>query len=163
MKKLISSVLFCFLLTLSFQVFASENLSTKTTDTLKKTSQYILISKTENINEVFISRNKKSKEQVLYLKIGFMSTDANSNTVKTAILQGNKQYGEATNPTISNVKILKGKYVDMKAETASKTATLYTLTNPEFPLHLVVEFMGESLDFELLEPGKWDIDVNLKK
>lgn len=163
MKKLISSALFCFLLTLSFHALASKNPYLKPTDTLKKTSKYLLISKSENVNEVFISRNKKSKDQVLYLKIGFMQADVNSNTVKTAILQGDKQYGEAKNPTISNVKILKGKYADMKAEAASKTATLYTLTNLEFPLHLAVEFMGESLDFELLEPGKWDIDVNLKK
>lgn len=163
MKKLIGSALFCFLLTLSFHALASKNPYLKPIDTLKKTSQYLLISKSENVNEVFISRNKKSKDQVLYLKIGFMQADVNSNTVKTAILQGDKQYGEAKNPTISNVKILKGKYADMKAEAASKTATLYTLTNLEFPLHLAVEFMGESLDFELLEPGKWDIDVNLKK
>jgi len=163
MKKLISSALFCFSLALSFQALASENVYFKQTDTLKKTSQYLLISKSENVNEVFISRNKKSKDQILYLKIGIMQADANSNAVKTAILQGNKQYGETMNPTISNVRIIKGKYADMKAEAASKTATLYTLTGLEFPLHLVIEFMGESLDFELLEPGKWDIDVNLKK
>lgn len=133
------------------------------TDTLKKTAEYILLNKTANIGDVFISKNKKSKEQIVYIKIRFATLQSNSNAIKTAVLQGNKQYGENEHPTISSVKILKGKYEDMKGEAATKTASLYTFTKLEFPLHLQVITMGETLDFELLEPGKWDIDLNLKK
>jgi len=149
----------CLLIMASFNSFASEN----KTDTLKKTSQYVLYSKTANINDVFISKNKKSKENVIYIKVSFATVQTNSNAIKTAVLQGNKQYGEDNHPTISNVKILKGKYEDMKGEAASKTASLYTFTKLEFPLHLQVSLMGEIIDFELSEPGKWDIDLKLKK
>lgn len=158
MKKL-TFVFLCVLTSISFTSFASNN----ATDTLKKTSEYALISKTANINDVFISKNKKAKEEVVKIKISFATLQANSNAIKTAVLQGNKQYGEDNHPTISNVKILNGKYEDMKGEAASKTASIYTFSQLKFPLHLQVTTMGEIVDFELLEPGKWDINLNLKK
>ncbi|WP_231424570.1 hypothetical protein [Pedobacter sp. Leaf250] len=158
MKNLLLSFV-CLLTMISFNSLASDS----KTDTLKKTSQYVLYSKTENINDIFISKNKKSKDNIVSVKISFASVQSNSNAIKTAVLQGNKQYGEDNHPTISSVKILKGKYEDMKGEAASKTASLYTFTKLEFPLHLQVSFMGEIVDFELLEPGKWDIDLKLKK
>jgi len=159
-KTLIMLVLF---LSISYIANSAEKSLPALTDTLKKTDQYLLFNKTANIEEVNLIKNKKSKDQILYIKIGFAKTESNSNTVKTAILQGNKQYQDANNPTISEVKILKGKYEDMKAETVTKTSTLYTLTGLEFPLRLNIMFMGETLDFELLEPGKWDVDLILKK
>lgn len=158
MKNLLLSFV-CLLTMISFNSFASDS----KIDTLKKTNQYVLYSKTANINDVFISKNKKSKENIVYVKISFATVQSNSNAIKTAVLQGNKQYGEDYHPTISNVKILKGKYEDMKGEAVSKTASLYTFTKLEFPLHLQVSLMGEIIDFELLEPGKWDIDLKLKK
>jgi len=51
----------------------------------------------------------------------------------------------------------------MKAETASKTSSLYTLTELEFPLHLQVKILNETIEFELLQPGKWNVDFILKK
>lgn len=159
-KTLMTLVLF---LSISYVANSAEKSFPVLTDTLKKTGQYLLFSKTANIEDATIIKNKKSKDQILYIKIGFTKAESNSNAVKTAVLQGNKQYQEANNPTISEVKILKGKYEDMKAEAVTKTSTLYTLTGLEFPLRLSIMFMGETLDFELLESGKWDVDLILKK
>ena len=159
-KTLIMLALF---LSISYVANSAEKSFPVLTDTLKKTGQYVLFSKTANIEDVTLTKNKKSKDQILYIKIGFTKTESNSNAVKTAVLQGNKQYQDANNPAISEVKILNGKYEDMKAETVTKTSTLYTLTGLAFPLRLNIMFMGETLDFELLEPGKWDVDLILKK
>ncbi|MET0571132.1 MAG: hypothetical protein ABWZ79_06875 [Pedobacter agri] len=158
MRKIIA-LIFCLLLTNTLVSSASEHL----TDTLKKTNQYILFAKTAKIDDVFFSKNKKSKEEIVNVKISFATAESNSNAIKTAVLQGNKQYGDDNLPTISAVKILKGKYEDMKGESATKTSSLYTFTKLEFPLHLQIVTMGETLDFELLESGKWDINLNLKK
>ena len=160
MKTLIAISLGLFLV-YTYPAAAHVNNLKQYSDTLKKTTEYALISKSANVQEVFLKRNKKSTDQIVYLKISLSKDDTNSNTIKTAV-QGSKQYGESVQPTLSNMKILAGKYGDMKAETVSKSASLYTLTDLTFPLHLQAEFMGEKVDFELLAPGKWNIDINYK-
>lgn len=131
-------------------------------DTLQGTTQYHLFSKTSNIESVQFGKSKKSKELILYFKIDYAKAGTNSNENKTGV-QSPRQFGDSTNPVISNVRIITGKYTEMKADAITKTATLYTLTGLQFPLRLQVFFMGEILDFELAEPGKWNIDLILKK
>ncbi|RNL55522.1 hypothetical protein [Pedobacter jejuensis] len=162
MIKKINFLILVFFLGISLNSFSSEKQSFTKIDTLKKTDQFILFNKTANIGDIFFSKNKKSTEPILYFKIGYTADQTNSNAIKTAV-QGGQQYGETNQPRITDVKILMGKYSEMRAETASKTASLYTLTEIEFPLHLQVKILNETVEFELLQPGKWTIDLNLKK
>jgi len=162
MMRKINVLTLILFLGISLNSFSSEKELFTKIDTLKKTEQYLLFSKTSNINDVFFNKNKKSTESILYFKIGYETEQSNSNAIKTAV-QGGQQYGDANQPTIAEVKILKGKYGEMKAETASKTSSLYTLTELEFPLHLQVKILNETIEFELLQPGKWNVDLILKK
>ncbi|UKT62799.1 hypothetical protein [Pedobacter mucosus] len=149
------------LLAASFNSYSKNITFNSKVDTLKKTDQYILFNKTAKIENVSFFKNIKSKDQIIYIKIGYGKEQTASNTIRTAI-QGNRQFGEQSQPSISDVLVIKGKYGDMKAETTSTTSSLYTLTEVQFPLHLEIKSMGESFSFELLQGGKWSVDLNLK-
>jgi len=160
--KIIRLLIASVFIILTHQAFSKVKYPAPVTDTLQKTNQYLLFSKTPDIENVEFSRSKKSKDQLLFIKIDYAKTGTNSSENKTGV-QSSRQFGDSANPTISNVRIITGKYTDMKADAVTKTATLYTLTGLQFPLRLQVFLMGEIFDFELLEPGKWNIDLILKK
>ena len=160
--KPIKLVLAALLLITTQQAFSKVNGPLLRTDTLQKTNQYLLFSKGENIDNVRFSRNKKSKDETLFINIDYAKTSSGSGVNQTGV-QSPRQFGNADNPTISNVRIILGKYTDMKADAVTKTATLYTLSGLQFPLRLQVFVMGEIIDFELSEPGRWNVDLILKK
>ncbi len=130
-------------------------------DTIKK-SNYTIFSKAAEIANLSINKNKKSTEEVLTIKFGY-PTPMPGNTITATSVQTSKQYGEkGSAPEIKNVVILNGKYEDMTALKDGARRNKYTLTGLKFPLRLKIVSDIEIIEFELMEAGKWNIDIELK-
>ena len=65
-------------------------------------------------------------------------------------------------PKFDKIDILKGKYDDIKVNPDTKYRNLFTFTGLEFPIRLKLTSGLEVIDFEILEAGEWNIDIELK-
>ncbi|WP_316772811.1 hypothetical protein [Pedobacter frigiditerrae] len=132
-------------------------------DTLKKGTNYILFSKSENIESVSFSKSKKSKENIVYIKFGFPTPIPSSNGIQGNILQSNRKYTEdGSVPVFDKIDILNGKYADIKMSKDTNVRNLFKLTDAEFPLRLKLHSGKESIDLEFTEAGEWNISIELK-
>lgn len=132
-------------------------------DTLKKGKNYTLFNKSINIDRVDISKNKKSAERVILIHFGFPKPMPTSNTVSGTVLQSNRKYTEDGKlPVFDKIDIVKGNYSDIKVDKETNFKNIFTLTNVEFPVHLKLLSGKETIEFELNEPGQWDISIELK-
>ena len=133
------------------------------TDTLKKGKNFNLFNKSVNIDRVDISKNKKSAERIVYIRFGIPKPMPTSNTVSGTVLQSNRKYTEDGKlPLFDKIDIIKGNYADIKIDKETNFKNIFTLTNVEFPIRLKLLSGKESVEFELNEFGKWDIDIELK-
>ena len=132
-------------------------------DTLKKGKNYLLFSKTENIENIRFTKNKKSKENILYITYGFPTPIPSSNTVNATVLQGNRKYKvDDTLPEFEKIDIIAGIYKDIKVEKINALKSLFTFSTLEFPLHLKLKSGVETIEFKLMEAGEWNIEIELK-
>ena len=130
-------------------------------DTIKKDKNYVLVSKTENVG--FLSLKKlKNPGELLTVRFGFPTPIPVSNRVGTAVQGDINRGGDPELPTFDKIEIIKGKYSDVKAEKDTKYRTLFTFTGIEFPLHLNLYSGKEMIDFMLLTPGNWSMNIELK-
>lgn len=132
------------------------------TDTLKKGNNYALFSKTENIARVDISKNKKQKENKVFIKFGFPTPIPTSNTITSNVISSKRYNEDGSVPVFDKIDILKGKYDDIVVSKDTKFRNLFTISGIKFPLHLKLTSGLETIEFELNEPGQWDISIELK-
>lgn len=133
------------------------------TDTLKKGKNYILFSKSANIDEVNFSSNKK-KESILVIRYGYPNPGAPTNNINGAIQQSRTNYGEPQAiPVFDKIEIVKGKYEDIKVEKENDLRNRFTLTGLQFPLQLKLTSGKETIEFELQEAAYWNLAIMLKK
>lgn len=146
---------------LSFNSSAAKHSFRNPTDTLKKGKNYNLFSKTEKITSVVINKGKKDKENVVFIYFGYPPNIPSSNVVRGNVI-GGKGETRAALPEFDKIDILRGKYEDIKINPDTKERNLYKLSGLEFPLRLKLNYGSESVDFELLEAGEWNIRIELK-
>ncbi|RZK57965.1 MAG: hypothetical protein EOO87_01540 [Pedobacter sp.] len=157
----VSIVLFAFTLTLNASTVQKEK--TVQADTLKKGKNFILHSQTANIDRVTFGKNKKTKQEVVYIHFGFPTPVPSSNSINGTVLQSNRSYkDEDSLPVFEKIDILKGKYEDIKLSRETKLKNLFTLTGVQFPLRLKLNSGKETIDLELSEAGEWNITIELK-
>lgn len=85
-----------------------------------------------------------------------------SNAIKGNVIGGKMGENRDNLPLFDKIEILNGKYEDIKVSPDTKYRNLFTLTGLEFPLRLKLKSGLETIDFELLEVGEWNIDIELK-
>lgn len=133
------------------------------TDTLKKGKNYILYSKTENIQNVSFSQNKK-KDNLVVIRYGYPNPMAPTNTIGGAIQQSKSKYSEPEPvPVFDKIEIIKGKYETINVEKENDLRNRFTLSTLEFPLHLKLTSGKEVIELELQEASYWNISIELKK
>lgn len=160
-------LLFCLFLFIGLSANAksgySNHNSSIQTDTLKKGKNYILFNKSENIDDVSFSSNKK-KENLLVIRYGYPNPGAPTNNINGAIQQSRTKYGEPEPiPVFDKIEIIKGKYENIKVEKENDLRNRFTFSQLEFPLHLKLTSGKETIEFELQEAGYWNLAIMLKK
>lgn len=164
MKKylLIVIILTCLGLTASAtNSYSSTKLSI---DTLKKGKNYILFSKTKNVQNVIFSKSKKSTEQKVMIHFGIPTAVPVTKSVFSTTIDVEKKYKEedAANFVFDKIYIAKGKYANVETTKETFTRNLFTFTGVEFPLRLQLTSKDQVIDLELTEAGEWDINIELK-
>lgn len=132
------------------------------TDTLKKGKNFNLFNKSENINRVDISKDKKKKENKVYIRFGFPTPIPTSNAITSNVISSKRYNEDGSVPVFDKIDILKGKYEDIVVSNDTKVRNLFTISGVEFPLHLKLTSGAEVVEFELNEAGQWDISIELK-
>ena len=133
-----------------------------TQDTLKKGKNYILFAKTENISNVDFKKDKKGKENIVYIRFGYPTPIPSSNTISSNVITSKRYNEDSTAPIFDKIDILKGKYIDIEMSKDTKVRNLYKLTGVEFPLQLKLISGSESVQLEVTEAGEWNIGIELK-
>ena len=132
------------------------------TDTLKKGKGYILYSKTIKVTAVTISKKKKPKADIIYIYFGFPEAAPKSNAISGSVIGGKMGESRDNLPKFDKIDILTGKYDDIRATPDTKYRNLFAFTKVEFPIRLKLTSGLEEIDFEILEAGEWNIDIELK-
>ncbi len=130
-------------------------------DTLKKGKNYFLFSKSSRIDFVSISKSKKAKDTIIYIRFGYPTPIPTSNTINGTVISAHKNK-ESNVPVFDKIDIIKGNYADIKVEKETLLKNLFTITGAKFPLSLKLTSGKEIIDFELTEGGEWDIRIDLK-
>ncbi|MGY3055398.1 hypothetical protein ACVWYG_003614 [Pedobacter sp. UYEF25] len=134
------------------------------TDTVRTTA-YTILGKSENIASIAVRKGKKN-ENIVYIKIGQSTFDGASNNGTGLGISGKSRSRESQNasgPVFDQIEILSGNYEDIKVDKISTTQNEFTLVSVHFPLRLKMHVGKEFIEFELKEPGSWDMDVRYKK
>ena len=150
-----------FTLLYSFSAVA-QNENTIPIDTLKKGKGYNLFSKTAKINSIVINKKKKPKANMIYIYFGFPEPIPTSNAIRSNVLGGKMVESRDNLPKFDKIDILTGKYDEIKVNPDTKYRNLFTFTGLEFPIRLKLTSGLEVVDFEILEAGEWNIDIELK-
>ncbi|RZK52238.1 MAG: hypothetical protein EOO91_19690 [Pedobacter sp.] len=154
------------LLSLTFSLKSNANhlhgFNVHQSDTLKKGKNYILFSKSENVGKADFSKNKKPKENKVYIRFGFPTPIPTSNAINSNVISSKRYNEDGSIPIFEKIDILEGKYEGIVLNKDTKVRNLYTLTDVEFPLHLKLNSGAETIEFELTEAGEWDILIELK-
>jgi hypothetical protein len=124
-------------------------------DTLKKGKNY-------NIDRVDISKNKKQKDDKVFIRFGFPTPIPTSNAITSNVITSKRYNEDGSVPVFDKIDILKGKYEDIVVSKDTKVRNLFTISRIEFPLHLKLTSGAEIIEFELNEAGQWDIWIELK-
>jgi len=163
MKFLLSVSIILFASTLTLHAAPLQKEKAVLSDTLKKGKNFILHSQTTNIERVTFGKNKKTKQDVVYIHFGFPTPIPSSNSINGTVLQSNRSYKDEDRlPAFEKIDILKGKYEDIKVSRETKLKNLFTLTGVQFPLRLKLNSGKETIDLELSEAGEWNITIELK-
>ncbi len=162
MKFILLLAIGLFTLTLNLTAKSTNYLAYNGIDTLKKGKNYLLFSKSKNIESVNFSKNKKGKENLVYIRFGFPSPIPTSNAVNATVITSKRYNEDGSIPIFDKIDILKGKYDDIVLDKDTKVRNLYTLKGVEYPLHLKLTSGNESTEIELTEAGTWDISIELK-
>lgn len=163
MKFLLSLSVIFYAFTISANASINHPQNVHQSDTLKKGKNYILYSKTAEVERVAFSKSRKSKDNIVYIRFGFPAPAPSSNSNNTAVLQSNRKYKEDDAlPNFEKIDILKGKYEDIKVSKETKYKNLFTFTGIEFPLRLKLNSGKETIDLEVTEAGEWNLDIELK-
>lgn len=153
-----------FALFLSFNSSAAKHSFTNPTDTLKKGKNYNLFSKTDNISNVSFNQNKKKKDIIVVIRLGYPTPETQNNTVGGAVQASKSRFAESEPvPVFDKIEILKGKYENIKVEGETYLKNKFTLSELEFPLHLKLISGKDIIELELLEAGFWNLAIELKK
>lgn len=133
-------------------------------DTLKKGKNYVLFSKSKDIQNVIFSKNKKSQAQEVKIHFGLPTAVPVTKSVFSTTIDVEKKYKaeDAAAFVFDGIKIIKGKYSKVETTKETFTRNLFTFTNIEFPLRLLLTSKDQTIDLELVEAGDWDINIELK-
>lgn len=148
-------------------VVSASNLTNKqrlSSDTLKNGKNYLLFSKTKDIQTVVFSKKKKSAKEEVKIHFGLPQIIPPTNNVFNSTIIVEKKYKaeDAEAFVFDKIKILKGKYTDVVITKETFTRNLFTLTGIEFPLRLQLISREQVVDLELTEVGDWEITIELK-
>ena len=132
------------------------------TDTLKKGKGYNLFSKTAKINSIVFNKKKKTNDHIIYIYFGYPEPVPTSNAIRSNVIGGKMVESRDNLPKFDKIDILKGKYDDIKVNPDTKYRNLFTFTGLEFPIRLKLTSGLEVIDFEILEAGEWNIEIELK-
>lgn len=161
MKNSFLLVTFFALLSCSLNVVAKSS-TAQLTDTLKKGKGYYIFTKSDKIISIDINKKKKPKDNIIYIYFGYPAPVPTSNTIRTNVIGGKMGENRDNLPLFDKIDILNGKYEDIKISPDTKYRNLNQLTGIEFPIRLKLTSGLETIDFELLEPGEWTIEIELK-
>jgi hypothetical protein len=131
-------------------------------DTLKKGKNYLLFSKSENINNIRFSKEKKSTDNVLNITFGYPAPIPSSNAVNGTVITSKRYNEDGAAPIFDKIDILKGNYAAVKTNKDTKYRNSFTFTSVEYPLRLKLFSGAESIDLELTEAGEWNLWIELK-
>jgi hypothetical protein len=162
MKNLLLLAVFCTGLVFSSSAKNNFNVNDFALDTLKKGKNYLLFSKSENVENVSFSKSKKSKENVIYLRFGFPAPIPTSNVANAQVITSKRYKEGGVLPVFDKIDILKGNYAEITTAKDTKYRSLFTLTGVEFPLRLKLTSGTDTIDLELIEAGEWNMEIELK-
>ena len=133
-------------------------------DTLKKGKNYILFSKTKEIESVRFVKNKKATTNSLKVHFGLPPVIPPTNNVFNSTMEVVKKYKPEDGAlfVFDKITILSGKYDRIQTTAETNSRNLLTFTGLEFPLRLNLIWGKESVDLELTEAGEWDITIEIK-
>ncbi|MCZ4245496.1 hypothetical protein [Pedobacter punctiformis] len=132
-------------------------------DTTQNTG-YALFSKTGGIETVNIRKIKKGGNTV-YVTLGIKKLEIiNNNTTATGISGKSlsEQERNRVGPLFDKIDVLNGGYDDIKVDKLNADQNVYTIKNINYPLRLRMQSGKEIVEFELKEPGRWDVNINYK-
>ncbi len=132
------------------------------TDTLKSGIGYNLFSKTPNISSVLVSTKKNAKKNIMYIYVGYPAPIPTSNAILSNVIGGKNGETRDNIPLFDKIDIITGNYEDIIVSPDTKYRNLFKLTGLTFPIRLKLRSGLEVVDFEILKPGEWSIDIELK-
>jgi len=162
MKNLLLLAAFC--IGIAFNASAEKITSPEKlqSDTLKKGKNYILFSKSGNVENISFSKSKKSQENKVYIRFGFPAPIPSSNVTNGQIITSKRYKEGGTLPVFDKIDIIKGNYAEITTAKDTKYRSLFTLTGVEYPLRLKLTSGTETIDLELTEAGEWNMEIELK-
>lgn len=113
---------------------------------------YIVHGRTNVIRDVNVDRDKTSNLKEITIVLESM-TGGTRNISGSSIAK----------PTVSSIEIIKGLYVQVYEQELSIKKTLTTLRMVQFPFRARYVIGNEVLDLEILEEGKWQVEVKLQQ
>lgn len=113
---------------------------------------YLVHSRTHTINQIDVNRDEssQSKEIIIY-------TESITGGVKAPL------GGEIPRPKVTGVEILKGLYVQQFDQDLNVKRTATTFRMVQFPFRARISIGTDILDIELLEEGRWVIELKLQR
>ena len=162
MKNLLLLAVCCISMSLSLSAKSDLNFNKLQLDTLTKGKNYLLFSKSDNVDNVTFSKSKKSKENIVYIRFGFPTPVPSSNSVNGTVITSKRYREGGVLPIFDKIDIIKGNYAEIKNDKDTKYRSLFTFTGVEFPLQLKLISGNDNIYLELTEAGQWNIEIELK-
>ena len=162
MKNLLLLAVCCIGFAFSSSAKNNFTLNDLSLDTLKKGKNYILFSKSENVDNVTFSKSKKPKENNIYIRFGYPAPIPSSNVTNGQVISSKRYKEGGVLPIFDKIDIIKGNYAEITTAKDTKYRSLFTLTGAEFPLRLKLTSGTDTIDLELTEAGEWNLEIDLK-
>ncbi|WP_316804082.1 hypothetical protein [Pedobacter nototheniae] len=125
---------------------------------------YKVINQSAGIETIKIRKIKKGGN-ILYITLGNKKQDVLNNHVASNGISGkslSEQERDRVGPLLDKIDILNGGYDDIKIDKLNADQNVYTIKNINFPLRLSMKSGKELIEFEIKEPGRWDVNINYK-
>jgi len=123
----------------------------------KYESPYIVHSKSNGINKISVEKESGTSKDITFtiesITGGSKAFDAKEEASPTVIPK----------PKITSIEVINGQYVQQFDQDLGVKRTVTTLRMVQFPFRVRITIDSDVFDIEILEEGKWTVEVKLQK
>lgn len=112
---------------------------------------YIIHKKTVHITSIACRKMNNSRNELdIYVS-------AETGTFATSM----SDHSEKENPKITDVTLINGRYEKVTVNSDNAKKTIYTYEQVTYPFRALISIGTDQVEVEILEPGKWLLDLKL--